>query len=664
MNPLSPVVLFVYNRFQHTLRTVEALRANVYAAQSKLYIYSDGPKNDEDRVEVEKIRDYLKSIDGFLSVCIFHRKENFGLAQNIISGVTQVMQEHDKAIVLEDDLVSSKYFLKFINEALENYRDNPKIFSVTGFNLRPDLFKIPQSYPNDVFINYRICSWGWGSWRDRWQKTDWELKDYDHFKNDRKILKSFDRGGDDLSEMLKLQMEGKLNSWAIRWYHAHFKHDAFCLFPVRSYISNIGHDRSGVHCDNSDRFSNDVSQALENVRFDQSVDYNPDMAKRYNEFFLTPKIIRLRKKIKRLIKPLLDLKRKRVLILRSGGIGDFVIFMYFLKDYRELFKDHLIYIVCNKNAKELIETCPYVDHIKYVDFNKIFRKKHWVYTCIKIMEFSFFRFDMVLNSVYSRSRHEDQFIKSIPAKEKIAFDGDDLNYAHRAKGKIDAVYTKIINSAEVSISEFDRNVEFIKHLGAAKLNLNGHPILALSSKGEQACGRLLETLGLADKDYAVFFPGAGHQIRCWDPHRWHALIVRFLENYSHMHILLLGQGADIAEINKITDCFNSRLPAQLEIVHNRTNLMVLSKIIERSKLFVGVETGPTHIAAAVGTPNVCIMGGGHFGRFYPYGNLDKNRMVFKRMECFGCNWNCIYDKSLCIADISAEEVLNEIKSLI
>jgi GT2 family glycosyltransferase len=163
---LAPIILFVYNRSEHTRQTVEYFSKNSLAESSKLFIFSDGPKNEKDKQKVSEVRKYLKSIQSFSEIKIVEREKNLGLANSVISGVNQIFKSYDKAIVLEDDIISSPSFLSFMNDALDFYKEDKRIFSVSGY---PYPVKIPDSYSKDVFIAHRASSWGWGTWKDRWE---------------------------------------------------------------------------------------------------------------------------------------------------------------------------------------------------------------------------------------------------------------------------------------------------------------------------------------------------------------------------------------------------------------------------------------------------------------------------------------------------------------
>ena len=268
-----PVILFAYNRPDHTRATIESLRENRHAARSDLHIFSDGPKSDQSAGTVAKVREYLRSISGFNSVRIVERERNMGLAASVIAGTTQILEEYPACIVLEDDMLTAPTFLEFMNDALQAYRGRQDIFSVTGYNYP---LAIPPDYPLDAYLSYRGSSWGWGTWADRWRRVDWSVSDYSHFADSPADQALFARGGDDLPGMLKMQMEGKIDSWAIRFDYAHHTHRAFCLHAVRSKIQNIGFDGSGVHCGVSDDYK--VELDSDDRGFNLPPDLRPDPA--------------------------------------------------------------------------------------------------------------------------------------------------------------------------------------------------------------------------------------------------------------------------------------------------------------------------------------------------------------------------------------------------
>ena len=254
----APLILFVYNRLEHTVKTIEALKKNSLSSESDLFIFSDAERESEDKYNVEQVRKYIDSISGFRKVEVIKRDKNRGLAQSIITGVTELMEEYDRVIVLEDDLITSPAFLTFMNKALSFYADNKSIWSIGGYNFPLGVLNFLKE---PVYLSFRSCTWGWATWKDRWEKADWELDNYEELLNDRSFRKKFNRAGSDMCSWLRKQKESRLDSWAVKWDVAHCVNDGYCLRPRNSLISNIGFDGSGIHCGTTNKF--DVKLASE-----------------------------------------------------------------------------------------------------------------------------------------------------------------------------------------------------------------------------------------------------------------------------------------------------------------------------------------------------------------------------------------------------------------
>lgn len=276
---LAPVCLFTYNRLSETKQTVEALKNNYLASTSELFIFSDGPKDDASAKKVNEVREYLKTINGFKSITIYESTTNKGLANSIISGVTKIIEKHGKVIVLEDDLITSPNFLNFNNQALDFYKKNDKIFSISGYTMDLPSFKNEKK---DFYYGYRASSWGWATWLDRWQEVDWEIKDYASFVKSKSSKSKFSRGGVDLPRMLKNQMTGKIDSWAIRWCYNQFKRDQFTVFPTKSKLISIGFGDNATHTKTTKRFDTKlVTTNQVNFNFEDDIILNKKLVKEH-----------------------------------------------------------------------------------------------------------------------------------------------------------------------------------------------------------------------------------------------------------------------------------------------------------------------------------------------------------------------------------------------
>lgn len=279
----APIVLFTYKRLDTLKKTIKALSANSFAASSDLIIYSDGSKSSKDDVIVAEIRGYLKTITGFKTITIHESPINKGLANSIIAGVADVIDHYGKVIVLEDDLIVSQNFLVFMNEALDFYEQNNKVFSVSGYGLKVTL---PKNYEYDVYFTPRGLSWGWATWKDRWTTVDWEMKDFEQLKTDKKAKQKFALGGTDLFFMLKRQMEGKLDSWAIRWIYSQSKNNQLTVFPVLSKVKNDGFDADATHTNAYNRYkiSFDYSHQQKFI-FESSAVINPTILHSFQQYY-------------------------------------------------------------------------------------------------------------------------------------------------------------------------------------------------------------------------------------------------------------------------------------------------------------------------------------------------------------------------------------------
>lgn len=243
----APAVLFTYKRPDHTKATLDALARNALASQTDLVIFSDGAKGPADSAAVEAVREILRAATGFASVSVVEQPSNVGLAKSVIAGVTEILTRHERVIVVEDDLVTAPSFLSSMNDMLVHYQEDPLAFSVAGYSFPSSHLDIPQDYGFDTYINYRCSSWGWGTWRDRWRRIDWDMTYYPAFAESAAAQDAFNRGGLDLTEMLRQQRNGKIDSWAIRFCYAAHSNGMRCIYPVKSLVRNIGLDNSGVH---------------------------------------------------------------------------------------------------------------------------------------------------------------------------------------------------------------------------------------------------------------------------------------------------------------------------------------------------------------------------------------------------------------------------------
>jgi glycosyltransferase involved in cell wall biosynthesis len=250
MQNIAPIALFVYNRPDHTRRTLSYLQKNLLADESRLFIFSDAAKTEADKAKVEEVRQLIKEITGFKSVKVIAQKENLGLAKSIINGVTQLVNEYGKIIVFEDDLLSSPFTLQYFNEALTRYANEKKVMHIGAY-----MYNLANRNLHQTFFFRAATSWGWATWARAWKDFEPDVD---------KLFKQFDKKKSyqfSIEETMNFwkQLEGykagKNDSWAIRWYASIFLKGGLTLNPAVSLVHNIGNDGSGTHSNKEDMYA-------------------------------------------------------------------------------------------------------------------------------------------------------------------------------------------------------------------------------------------------------------------------------------------------------------------------------------------------------------------------------------------------------------------------
>lgn len=283
MNKLSPIVLFAYNRLEHTRQTLQALQQNSLAKESELFIYSDGGKDASSWERVNQVRSYLGSVHGFKKITIIERDTNWGLAHNILDGVTKIVNLFGKGIVLEDDIVTSPYFLDYMNNALNFYEDNKKVWHVSGWN-----YPITCDDTEDTFAWRMMNCWGWATWADRWQfykKNPLELMQ--NFSPYEKYRFDLDGVGGFWSQVVK-NNAGLMHTWAIFWYATIFQNDGVCINPMLSFVDNIGFDGSGTNTGFRDNYTQNLNIKAE-ITFTEDLKENSEVVALIKAFLLQNK---------------------------------------------------------------------------------------------------------------------------------------------------------------------------------------------------------------------------------------------------------------------------------------------------------------------------------------------------------------------------------------
>lgn len=262
MGKLAPILLFVYNRPEHTERTLEALMQNALASESELYIFADAAKkvaSADTLKNIEKTRAIIRQKKWCGKITIVENESNKGLAKSVIEGVTKIVNEYEKVIVLEDDMITSPHFLQYMNDALTIYKNAEHVACISGY-----IYPVKEQLPETFFIKGADC-WGWGTWKRAWKDMETDGIKLLKQLEDNSLTNTFDfKGSYPFTQMLKEQIAGVNDSWAVRWYASAFLKNKFCLYPGVSLIQNIGTDGSGSHGGVSEKWNvNLASQPIQ-----------------------------------------------------------------------------------------------------------------------------------------------------------------------------------------------------------------------------------------------------------------------------------------------------------------------------------------------------------------------------------------------------------------
>lgn len=276
---LAPIALFVYNRLDHTKQTIEALKLNTLAEESDLIIFSDAAKNEKASLKVGEVRKYIHSVTGFKNITVVERSENFGLAKSISTGVTDIVNKYGKIIVLEDDIVTSPAFLKFMNEALDYHQNNQKVWHISGWS-----YPINTEGLSDTFLWRGMNCWGWATWVDRWKYFKKDTNTLITEFNSEKIHTFNIDGTADFWGQVLANQSGKTNTWAVFWYASIFKNKGLCLNPSQTFVTNIGHDGTGVHLGEDESFNSKVNTSS-NVSYEVCLEENEIALSRIKSFY-------------------------------------------------------------------------------------------------------------------------------------------------------------------------------------------------------------------------------------------------------------------------------------------------------------------------------------------------------------------------------------------
>jgi ADP-heptose:LPS heptosyltransferase len=359
-------------------------------------------------------------------------------------------------------------------------------------------------------------------------------------------------------------------------------------------------------------------------------------------------------------------QKKQLLIVRNDAIGDFIIFTGILSYFRDIYpiSDWEITLLGSKEYRTLSEFVKSNIISSKSVFDNFISLDRLAFSHNLIYRFQFQKFlqklsyDLVIYPVYSRSRNADQLISIIDAPEKISIDGDCHNIPLNLKLKHNqTTYTKVIKLEENCLSEVEKNVCFIQQLGIKK-SIDGIPRWKIPLKMVTKYAEMIKSKGI-ESNFAVVCPGASTNYRIWTPHKV-AETIDYLWNEYKLPVLICGSFQDKNISIKIQENIKS---AKVVCLCGETSLVELSAIMSSATLCITMDSGPAHLAVAVNAPLICIIGGGHYKRFFPYGDSKRFRVATEELDCFYCDWMCKFNKPICVDDITVKTVTKEIDEL-
>lgn len=285
---LSPIVVMAFNRPDVLKSTLSSLANNNLAKESDLYVFVDGPRDGKkgENGKVARVLEIAKAATGFKSIEVRESPANKGLAKSIIGAATEILNKYGKIILVEDDLYVSPSFLSFMNTMLTAYENDERIMQVTGYSSK---INHAERYHSDFYLSGRAHSWSWGTWKNRWDTVDWEVKDYDELATNKAKQKAFCEYGSDLFGMLKGWHDGKNNSWYVRFDYAMHKQGRYCIAPIRSLVRNDGFGPDATHTLTYNRYKIDFNgDTITDWKIPEKLEFNKKLAKHAVRYWSIP----------------------------------------------------------------------------------------------------------------------------------------------------------------------------------------------------------------------------------------------------------------------------------------------------------------------------------------------------------------------------------------
>ncbi|MBZ0198630.1 MAG: glycosyltransferase [Ignavibacteriaceae bacterium] len=427
---------------------------------------------------------------------------------------------------------------------------------------------------------------------------------------------------------------GEKWAWLDRdWHYTQFTVDSITnLFVKSGFVVEKLTTQSGD-------FGSVIPKQILKIKFPEKTD--DELAKlliEVNEQNFGEEITIVGKKPATILTDKLEDSGKNILWIRTDAIGDCVLASSMLKPLKEFYSDYKITVVCQNIVKELYETSPYVDNIISFDKRRIVLDTE--YRNEIISKIQALKAEIAFNSIYSRDILADYLTINSGADTKIAHDGDLSNILPHQKEENNKLYSRLVKNNPSSFSELARHQDFLMNIGTGSHKLDA--TIWLADADLNYAENIFTEHKLNAKKTVALFAGAQHEVRVYNDYG------KAINEYcvkNGFTVILLGSSKD----SQVNQANAKDLTVNTIDLTGATSIRQSAAILKKCAAAVGAETGLAHIACAVGTPNLILLGGGHFGRFMPYSNLTS--IVALPLECFGCNWQCKYGTTTCVKDV-------------
>jgi ADP-heptose:LPS heptosyltransferase len=661
----TPILFLIFNRPNQTKLVFEKIRE---IKPSKLYVAADGPRSNvfEDKFNSKLTRDIVNGIDWPCEVKTLFNEKNLGCGKAVSGAITWFFKNEEEGIILEDDCLPDLSFFGYCEELLERYRNEQKIYLISGVNFQKGNKRGEGSY----YFSAIPHIWGWASWRRAWDTYDFETKRLPEFlkKNklsnyfsDEKIIKHWE-------DTFQSVHEHKIDTWDHQWSFNMYDHNAVSIIPNKNLISNIGFGFNATHTTNASEYAEHPLQVIEKelvhpneIKIDHEADHY--FYKEVDHFFDHEKNSNpgIGYKIKNLVVSTIEnfLQKvylpkiqsgtsNNVLIVKPDAIGDYLIAADLFNSLPAKGDKNDYYLLANIRLKSLIDRNKpaFFKEVIYYDqsIHKHFKPMYSFYFMLRK-----YKFKKVINMLYSRTKNTDDVVNFTGAPEKIGFLGDTANISAKEKAETDRIYKQLIDLDPRSgvIHEFERNKLFLQKVFGVEIKANAPKYIPSS---------------VSKTNSIVIAPGSNEEYKIWSPQNFGKVCNALHALYPNSKIKVLcgpGEEAIGRKIREVTAVADVVQIADINILINE---------IAACKLVIANDSAAIHIAVSMNIPNICIFNGSRYGRFVPYKDIPNSKILMPPYlsEEVQKNIRFFYERkfSFNINDVTVDQVINASKEFL